>query len=240
MIGTVYSRLFLLQADEDDVEFIDDSELTNKFEIYANYQEMLAKEKLQEEARKRLQVFLDDEAVQEGINKRQEKVLQKRCCINSVVLNVFFKLFIVESVLLVCNRIALQKNVQKAESVYKEEEAMAKKEVSKRIIEDRLQRLQKKEAAVNKGVTKDISAAEITLDVNTQASTPAPSFNMAAPLLEVAEGENIDAPTVEGGEQSGVATGDEEIEVVQDEEGTSNLIILLIFLCAIDFNVLYL
>ena len=78
MIGTVYSRLFLLQADEDDVEFIDDSELTNKFEIYANYQEMLAKEKLQEEARKRLQVFLDDEAVQEGINKRQEKVLQKR------------------------------------------------------------------------------------------------------------------------------------------------------------------
>ena len=139
-----------------------------------------------------------------------------------------------------CNRIALQKNVQKAESVYKEEEAMAKKEVSKRIIEDRLQRLQKKEAAVNKGVTKDISAAEITLDVNTQASTPAPSFNMAAPLLEVAEGENIDAPTVEGGEQSGVATGDEEIEVVQDEEGTLILSILLIFLCAIDFNVLYL
>ena len=230
----------MLQADEDDVEFIDDSELTNKFEIYANYQEMLAKEKLQEEARKRLQVFLDDEAVQEGINKRQEKVLQKRWYINSGVLNVFFKLFIVESVLLVCNRIALQKNVQKAESVYKEEEAMAKKEVSKRIIEDRLQRLQKKEAAVNKGVTKDISAAEITLDVNTQASTPAPSFNMAAPLLEVAEGENIDAPTVEGGEQSGVATGDEEIEVVQDEEGTSILIILLIFLCAIDFNVLYL
>ena len=118
MNGTVYSRLFLLQADEDDVEFIDDSELTNKFEIYANYQEMLAKEKLQEEARKRLKVFLDDEAVQEGINKRQEKVLQKRCCINSVVLNVFFKLFIVESVLLVCNRIALQKDVQKAESVY--------------------------------------------------------------------------------------------------------------------------
>ena len=230
----------MLQADEDDVEFIDDSELTNKFEIYANYQEMLAKEKLQEEARKRLQVFLDDEAVQEGINKRQEKVLQKRWYINSGVLNVFFKLFIVESVLLVCNRIALQKNVQKAESVYKEEEAMAKKEVSKRIIEDRLQCLQKKEAAVNKGVTKDISAAEITLDVNTQASTPAPSFNMAAPLLEVAEGENIDAPTVEGGEQSGVATGDEEIEVVQDEEGTSILIILLIFLCAIDFNVLYL